>query len=88
MEYENAVAKTFEVMNNKIAISETMRVEFEKFKGELISEIDLLVSENRAENSYGFEERELIRSIEDLKQEIKILQSTCDSLYNVMRNFK
>ena len=88
MEYENAVAKTFEVMNNKIAISETMRVEFEKFKGELISEIDLLVSENRAENSDRFEERELIRSIEDLKQEVKILQSTCDSLYNVMRNFK
>lgn len=88
MEFENAVAKTFEVINNKIAISETMRIEFENFKEEIISEIDLLMTQNRLADSDRFEERELIRGVTELKQEVKNLQSTCNSLYNVMRSFK
>ena len=88
MEFENAVAKTFEAINNKIAISETMRIEFEKFKGELMNEIDLLMVQNRIANSDRFEERELIRGVKELKQEVKNLQNTCNSLYNVMRSFK
>lgn len=88
MEFENAVAKTFEVMNNKIAISETMRIEFEKFRRELMNDMDLFMTQNRTTNSDSWDNRELIRKIDELKRFVHDMTTSCDSLYKALKSFK
>lgn len=88
MEFENAVAKTFEVMNNKIAISETMRIEFEKFRRELMNDMDLFMTQNKTTNSDSWDNRELIRKINELEKFVRDMTVSCDSLYKALKSFK
>lgn len=90
MEFENAVAKTFEAINNKIAISETMRIEFEKFRKELLNDMDLRMAQNSTanSNSNSWDNRELIRKIDELKRFVHDMTISCESLYKALKSFK
>jgi uncharacterized protein Yka (UPF0111/DUF47 family) len=91
MNFENAVAEVFNKTKDEMAMRETIRSEFRDFRESLRNEFESIMSRFRLENSEsrnGNGERELIRKIDELKQEVKSLERTCDSLYKVMRSFK
>lgn len=88
MEYENAMTKIYDVLNYERAIQNAVIDGFRYLKKELISEMDLLLTQNKMESTDNFDEKQLINKIDGLEQLVKTLIATCDSLYKVMRSFK
>ena len=88
---ENLVAVTWNAIREDRAINEAIRREFKPLKKEFLDEVNLIMTQNRMDNEnrdMGAEIKELTRDIDELKQIMRDLNGTCDSLYKVMRSFK